>query len=222
MTSESGVTKASLRARCQQILSHSSGRVGEEDALFLLTEVLPRHPDWTEKAGPGVSHIEIRVHGEYRTKGFFLVRTDGLAVDISYRVALDGVRNTDRFRSAARFEIFGQISTWRRLNPAPHEGMHVDHVEPFDSIVRDWLTAIGLSQEEIGVTSQRVGHHDLFASRDLALSWQRFHRGRARYQWLDAAVNIAKSNAKPPPDPVSPVDPWLQAYEAQERKERAA
>ena len=206
-------TKTALRLRCREILAKSAGPVGEVDALFLLTEVFPRHPDWAEKRGPGVSHVELRVHGEYRSRGFFLVRTDGTAVDISYRVAIDGVRNTARFTSAARFEVFGQITEWRRNHPAPADGMHCDHIVPFAKLPADWLGSIDLSSDEIVVTSQRVGYHDLFASRDLALSWQRYHRRHASFQWLAAEANIAKSDA--PPDEISS---WLADYDRADRQ----
>ena len=36
---------------------------GEVDALFLLTEVFPRHPDWAEKRGPGATNVPIVVDG---------------------------------------------------------------------------------------------------------------------------------------------------------------
>ena len=211
------MTKVALRARCQQILARGPHRVGEEDALFLLTHVFPRHPDWSEKRGLGVSHVEVRVHGEYRTKGFFLARTDGSDVDISYRVAIDGSTPFAKFSSAARYEIFGQISAWKKRNPAPAPGMHCDHIVPFDTLVRRWLHSVGLSQEEVIVSSQRVGHHDLFSSRDLALSWQRFHKQHATYQWLTAAANVAKSNAVPgamTPQPAAEpgIDDWLRDY----------
>lgn len=216
MTS-TNVTKVALRARCQQILARGAHRVSEVDALFLLTDVFPKHEHWHDKRGAGVSHVEVRVHGEYRTKGFFLVRTDGTAVDISYRVALDGATPFARFTAAARYEVFGQISAWKAANPAPADRMHCDHVVPFDTLVRRWLASVGLSQEEVIVSSQRVGHHDLFSSRDLALSWQRFHRQHATYQWLAAGENIAKSNHEPgATTPVTADEPghdgWLRDY----------
>src|SRR5690606_8556566 len=122
-------------------------------------------------------------------------RVDSTEVDISYKVSLDG-RGTDKARvtGAARHEIFGQISQWKRQNPPPRPGMHCDHIIPFDAIFKDWLEAVRLLPEEIHVTSQIVGHTDLFLSRELGVSWQRHHKKFARYQWLDAAENIEKSN----------------------------
>lgn len=211
------MTKIALKLRCREILTRKPGRLSEEDALFLLTQVFPRHPDWADKAGVGVNHVELRIHGSFKSRGFFIVRTDGTEVDISYKTSIDGVRSGARLSAAARFEVFGQVSEWKRRNPAPDEGMHADHVHPFDAILRDWLASVGLSGDEIVVTSQRVGHHDLFSSRDMALSWQRFHLKAAKFEWLAAEKNIAKSNTIAP---ATGIDDWVADYERAERNGR--
>lgn len=207
------MNKTAMRLRCRQILAGPLGRLTEEDALFLLTEVFPRHPDWSDKRGAGVSHIELRVHGAYRTRSFFLHRVDGSAVDISYRVAIDGVRNTAKVLAAARFEVLSQVSGWKRRHPPSADGMHCDHIIPFAKLFADWLGAIDLTAEEIVVTSQRVGHHDLFASRDLALTWQRYHRRHAAFQWLTAAENVVKSDSAP-----DEIANWVAEYDRAERQ----
>jgi hypothetical protein len=212
------LSKVALKARCSGILAKGPHLVREDDHVFLLTEIFPRHPDWAEKQGAGVLNVEVRVSGMYKSTGFWLVRADGTEVDISYRTALDG-RGTERARTtkAARCEISAQMGAWKVANPMLEPGMHCDHIEPFDAILTDWLRAVGLEHGEIVVISNKVGFQDLFLSRELALSWQRFHKRRARYQWLAAAENIAKSNK------VQPVaDDWLTAYEAEEARQRRA
>lgn len=189
------LTKSMMKLRCSRILAQGPSVIEGEDFIFLMTDVFPRHPDWAEKCGVGVSHIEVRKHGQYKNLGFFIVRTDGSSIDISYRVAMDG-RGTvyARFCSAARSEVNPQVFAWKCSNTAPADGMHCDHVIAFDTILKDWLATVGLTFDEILVTSQLVGHTDLFMERSLAVSWQRFHLKHARYQWLTAEDNIKKGN----------------------------
>lgn len=214
----SGVISKSLKkVRCQQILRRGAHVVSVDDQIFLLSEVFPLHPDWPEKVGSGVDRVEVRIGGVYKSAAFWLVRTDGSEVDISYKVSLDGHRVYSTFIAAARNEVSGQTLQWKRENPAPAEGMHCDHVHPFDAILKDWLELVDLKAEEIGVVRQRVGHSDLFLSRDLAVSWQRYHRAHARYQWLEAAANVAKSNTQ---TERSPIDEFLDSYEAEEQRAR--
>lgn len=208
------LTKAMKKLRCQQILRRGAHQVAEDDRLFLMSEVFHLHPDWPDKMGAGIDRIEVRIGGVYKSPAFWLVRIDGSEVDISYKVSLDGVRVAAVFVGAARNEVSGQTLEWRRNNPAPAEGMHCDHVYPFDAILKEWLETVGLQAEEVSVIKQRVGHSDLFFSRDLAVSWQRFHRKKAAYQWLAAAENVAKSNK-------AELD-WLASYDAEERRQRAA
>ena len=209
------LTKVAMKARCSGILAKGPHLVAEDDYVFLLTEVFPRHPDWAEKVGAGVRNVEVRRSGMYSSVGFWLLRADGSDIDISYRTAIDG-RGTERARTtkAARCEISAQMGGWKVANAMPRPGMHCDHIDPFDAILGDWLRAVGLEHGEIAVISNRVGFQDLFLSRELALSWQRFHKQRARYQWLDAAENIAKSNKLA--EPVT--DDWLTAYEAEDSR----
>jgi hypothetical protein len=205
-----------MKARCSGILARGPHIVCEDDHVFLLTDVFPRHPDWAEKQGGGVRNIEVRVSGMYRSTGFWLIRADGSEIDISYRTSLDG-RGTERTRTtrAARSEIAAQMGAWKVANQMPEPGMHCDHIDPFDAILADWLRTVGLEYGEIIVIGNRVGFQDLFLSRELALSWQRFHKQRARYQWLAAAENIAKSNKVE-----QPADDWVAAYDAEESRQR--
>lgn len=199
------MTKAEKVLACRRLLQTRVGRLEHDEALFLLTHVFPLHHDWESKRGCGVNHIEVRKHGPFGANGFFIVRTDDSFIDISYRVALNGRTEYAVFTAAARGEIHLQISRWRAENPG-EKGLHVDHIESFDAILKDWLASIQLNYEEINISKQRVGHMDMFLSRDLALSWQRFHRNRARYQWLEASVNIAKSNTS------APTEAWIAEY----------
>lgn len=209
------LSKAQIAARCSALLRGGPCRVNGDDQVFLLTEVFPRHENWATKRGVGVSHVEIRRHGEFHSCGFYLIRTDGSEVDISYRAALNGSgTQAARARSAARSEIAPQISSWKDANPPSRPGLHCDHIEPFDALWKAWLGHVEIAEDDISVTSQLVGHVDMFLERALAKSWQAFHRRHARFQWLGASENIAKANK-----PTSDHSDWLADYE---RAEQAA
>lgn len=208
------LSKAMRKLECQRILSRGPGSVAaDDDQVFLLTEIFPRHEDWSRKRGDGVSHIEVRRHGEFNALGFFLVRSDGSAVDISYKVALEGRGSVlTRFAAAARSEIQPQVARWRATHPAPGEGMHCDHAVPFAELLRRWLERVDLQPEDISVSSQLVGHVDLFLDRAAATSWQRYHARHATFQWLIAAENQRKGARR---------DPWIEDYERAARAEKA-
>ncbi len=204
-------SKAQLAQRCSQILRRGAGRIEGDDFVFLLTEVFPRHEEWAAKRGIGVSHIEARKHGTFNSLGFWIIRTDGSETDISFHAAIKGSgTQAARAREAARNEITDQTGAFRQANPAPAEGMHCDHIEPFDAIWRTWLEHVSLTEEDVATTKQLVGHVDLFLERALAKSWQAFHRKRARYRWLDAKKNIEKSNSLADTDHAQ----WIADYEA--------
>lgn len=187
-------TKKDKQRRCQEILRRE-GVVGPVDHQWLMSEVFPNHEDWPEKQGAGVRNILVRRHGMFNSVGFILQRADSSEIDISYRTALFGSGTLyGKAVGAARNEIRPQIGAWREANPAPAANMQVDHIESFDALFKEWLGLVGLKAEEISVTTQLVGFQDLFFERSLAVSWQRFHNRRARYQWLTAEENARKSN----------------------------
>ena len=192
----SNMTKTARKLRCQAILRKGEHRVCDDDHQWLMSHVFPFHPDWSEKQGSGVSNIYVRRHARFSSIGFFIERTDGTEIDISYKVAVDGRGSVwSQLCAAARAEVHPQMAAWRMSNPPPCDGMHQDHRDrSFDDLFRSWLAHVALEPEEVSINSQRVGFVSLFHERALALSWQRFHQSHATYQWLTAADNIRKGN----------------------------
>ena len=43
---------------CKYILENSDGRVEDKYSRFLVKYIFPNHPDWKEKEGVGIDHIE--------------------------------------------------------------------------------------------------------------------------------------------------------------------
>lgn len=56
--------------------------VVDADAAYL-AELIKRHPEASEKIGPGVHHFEV-MHADFGTKCFRIVRRNGTRVDFSY------------------------------------------------------------------------------------------------------------------------------------------
>lgn len=72
---------------CKKVLDEIDGVVPECVECFLVGDILMKHPHWEKKIGDGYDHIEVR-RGLYGKKGFFIVRSDGSSIDISYRKAI--------------------------------------------------------------------------------------------------------------------------------------
>lgn len=188
------VTKVGKTRRIRQILDRGIGPVAEIDRAWLTAEIFPGHPRWSEKCSGGVVSVNVKLMPPYNSRCFFIKRTDGSEVDISFRECLNPSSHSAKVRAAARDEVMRDMAVWRIKNPSPDEGLHVDHVEPFDGIWREFCEKYEINEEHISVISAPVGREDYFENRKLAHSWARFHFLRANLQWLEASENIRKSN----------------------------
>lgn len=188
------LTKAAKTRRVKAILERGPGPVDSEDAQWLVAEVFSNHPRWGEKRGCGRGHVEIRKMPPYGALAFWLVRSDGTCVDISYRESLRPSTHHAKVMSAARCEIEHDVGVWKARNPMPAPGMHCDHVYPFEALFAAFLSEIGMSEGDLSVIPDAVGRADHFENRDFAGRWQSYHLAKADLQWLPAKENIAKSN----------------------------
>lgn len=174
------------------------GPVRADDAQWLVSEVFAGHPLWRDKRGTGVERVDMRKMPPFGSLSFWLIRSDGTAIDISYRESINPSSQHAKVVSAARYEVEPDVYRWKTRNPAPAMGMHCDHLDPpFDALFKDFLATEGISEANINVRSEVVGHADIFADRVLAVRWQQYHRKHATLQWLTAAENIQKSNQRP-------------------------
>lgn len=195
------LTKAERARRVRAILHDGPlGPVPEVDGDWLIWEVFVDHPRFKEKAKGGVERVEIRSIPPFNSRAFFLVHSDGTAVDISFRESLNPSKHMAKVHAAARWEVERDVRVWKIKNPSPDKGMHCDHVVPFDQLWRDFIATHMLQEEHISVVSDPTGSNDYFENRKLSHSWQRYHFERATFQWLTAESNIAKSNKVEPED----------------------
>jgi hypothetical protein len=88
-------TKTAAPEECRQIRDKYTGAdidsspagsetVSDPEDIALLSDLIRVHPEAEEKIGSGVDHFEVRFY-DYGTRGFCAVRTDGCAIDFSFK-----------------------------------------------------------------------------------------------------------------------------------------
>ena len=200
-------TKAEVEHKIRQIVGKYRDRMPLDDAdAAFCHQVLQHHYHYPLKVGAGVTHVEVRTNPSWNgaTRGFWFVRNDNTAVDISWVVALQpGGRPTTKnnVTCAARYEIFPQIHAVHAdgecsFCPLCNEGMvrgfdlHVDHEVHFDDLLSDWLTQNNLAYEDLEI--EDLGLDSQFADRSLAVEWQQWHRENAVLRLTHALCNLSR------------------------------
>jgi hypothetical protein len=208
-------SKKAARDEFRRILNSNQLGVplrGEDAELVLLLVYEGRHPDAAQKIGSGVQEVIIR-RNEFRTPGFWLIRTDGSMQDFSYVVALNGQPSPEaEVRAALRWEINDQVLAFRDLHaadlvsgsmacglcqhPMTPDNVHVDHHEPtFDELASRFAEVLGgwdrLVVEWVGATGRRL------QNRDHGDVWQIFHRQTARLRLTHRRCNLTRARALP-------------------------
>ena len=201
-------TKKALEQRIRDINKAASldTPLAADDQNFLIA-VLQHHYQWVEKRGAGISHLEIRLnsgHGYKPTRGIWIVRADGTAVDISWVVALKpGGESSpkENVLAAARREIESQIVECRNSEVGQDcpvcgeplvDGLHVDHRSPrtFDKLFGDWMADRSHTFEAIEV--EDFGLYALFEDRGVAEDWQKYHCVNADLRLVHAEENLTR------------------------------
>jgi hypothetical protein len=182
-----------------------------EDVLTLIL----RHPDYVEKYGCGIRSIVVRNNPIfYKTKGFWIIRTDGSETDVSYLRCIDGCdkpighwihmacraaiemqvvefkREAFRVSDFATCKLTGQSVTWGQC--------HVDHASPlFRELVASFFEShpVDLSDSLF----YRHGDGDCsvqFADRALTERWQHYHRVHANLRIVTVQANLRRKKSQ--------------------------
>lgn len=157
-------------------------RISGEHHEFLC-QLLARHPDYEDKRGEGIDGFVVRVNATpgYRpTKGFYVIRTDGTAMDFSFPVCINGEGKSleQDIHAACRLAIWPSMDAYRTDYYTLHhkdgkvpcelsgeylelQDMEVDHISPWDfkSIVAAWVKELKEQGTTLGkqdVTSVQV------------------------------------------------------------------
>ncbi len=204
-------TKAEVEGKVRTIVSKYLDKqpVDADDQAWLL-KVFEHHYQYTDKIGCGLEHLEVRTNPSStgrNTRGFWIQRKDGSAIDISWVVSLkpDGMpTEAQNVSNAARIEISDQIHHHHRYGecnvcPLCNDAMerrynlHVDHEIPFQKLFAEFLKSKSLDYESVEL--EDLGPESRFADRELAKSWQEYHLANAKLRLTHDQCNLARKAA---------------------------
>ena len=150
---ESNITynKKEKTKLCKYILDNSDVRVEDKYSRFLVKYIFPYHPEWKEKEGVGIDHIEVRPDG-YGHKCFYLIRKDSTVTDISYITSITPPSKKEQVRTACRTAIRPIIKEIKNNVKLPYrcpitgdiitsmEDIQIDHYDmEFNDVFELWI-----------------------------------------------------------------------------------
>ena len=158
---------------------------------LLLVAATDLHFDAEQKRGCGISHFTVERADKNRC--FWLHRLDGTSTDISF---------TDIFNDPAKRERKDRLKALRQavepqVAPLRKSGHEVHHEPAFETLVKNWLAARGLSLEQIDVIPTADGElRCKMADAVLKADWAAYHLEHARYKVLTIAEHRALKHRK--------------------------
>jgi hypothetical protein len=205
-------TKKALQGRVRKILwSYRDGDVVDMfDTPFLLA-LFMRHPSAEQKVGCGVAQIEVRRNPVYtNTQGFWIIRLDGTATDISYLECLTETPHPKRFERACRVAVEPSIIEFKQQAfdaaggklqcPFTGEwltlaGAHADHVAPktFRALLAEFVDLYGIDIDKVTVNGRGVDGvvQDTLDSTELERVWVQYHDANAVLRIVSRTGNLS-------------------------------
>lgn len=206
--SELGInTQKEVSDKIRSIVKSTSPNepINKIDTDFLI-KVLSHHHHFHQKCGVGIKHLEIRTNPSWNgpTQGIWIIRNDDTEVDISWVTALkpEGKPSVkEDISNAARYEIYHQIHEFHdngncficelcNNNMTRHDGLHVDHIEPFENIFSDFLQFKNINYSDI--QTEDIGVESQFRNRILAQEWFDFHKKNATLRLVHKKCNLQR------------------------------
>ena len=151
MESSSNYNKKEKTKLCKYILDNSDVRVEDKYSRFLMKYIFPYHPEWKDKEGVGIDHIEVRPDG-YGHKCFYLIRKDSTVTDISYLTSITPPSKKEQVRTACRTAIRPTIKDIKNSVKLPYrcpitgdiitsmEDIQIDHYDmEFNDVFELWI-----------------------------------------------------------------------------------
>ena len=151
MESSSNYNKKEKTKLCKYILDNSDVRVEDKYSRFLMKYIFPYHPEWKDKEGVGIDHIEVRPDG-YGHKCFYLIRKDSTVTDISYLTSITPPSKKEQVRTACRTAIRPTIKDIKNSVKLPYrcpitgdiittmDDIHIDHYDmEFNDVFELWI-----------------------------------------------------------------------------------
>ncbi|MGD3112810.1 DCL family protein [Streptomyces sp. YGL11-2] len=198
-------TKKAAGDACRQILyAYPAGSVvaDRKDEEFL-RDLLSLHPEYPDKAGPGVDQFTVdrTPHGNI---GFHVVRADGTREVFSYLACLTHPDHRTNVLGTMRLAVSAQIYSFRATNCTPGtpircaitgetitwDDIHIDHEEPqFVDLAENFANDHG-GFEAIAVESRDTAQR--WHLRDHEAEWQEYHERHATLRIVSKAANLAR------------------------------
>jgi hypothetical protein len=200
-----------LRVAVQKILrGHQLWDVLTGDEDIFIRDLIALHPATEDKIGCGIDHIEIRPDPDYgTTRCFYVVRTDGLSTDVSYKKCINGEKQRQLLRPAFRNAIRPQVVQFKQAQFAigpqrcPYtkellifDTCHVDHLPPmtFETLVTEWLKLNSLKEADVQITEREDNISTRFMTNaNQIASWTAYHQQHARLRVLSRRGNLSNS-----------------------------
>lgn len=202
-------SQAEIKTHFQKILKESELDVslsGEEldDCLHLFS----RHPEFDEKRGCGIKHVQVTINPVYGDRCFWLIRSDGSAIDISYLTCVKAKKKSQReqMMAACRHAVVDQILDYKRWKfgdkflincdmtgrLVSKDDADIDHVIPFVQLVERFIQRFRIDVESILFVENEFGVSVDFGDEHLKKSWQLFHQQNAVLQVAHRKENQSK------------------------------
>jgi hypothetical protein len=194
------------RFRTDAWIEASGGRgwpaMNEDDFVWIIDILLPRHSYYEIKWGVGIAEIIFGTSTRYPASRLsrpaavmYAKRLDGTLTDISWRECLKPANKKFKVRNAMRNAISPQIQAWRRDyghicelcgTTNPPQSFDVDHhPKRFEDIAQTWMDLNFLTEDKIetcGMGDFVCG--DKFVDADLESLWIKYHKDHARLRIL--------------------------------------
>lgn len=177
-------------------------RVTDVDDQEFLLDLLAMHPEAADKLSAGVDCFEVRDNGS--TTGFWIVRSDGSAIDFSFTKRLRTPSHAEQVRGAMRAAVQDQKFTVRDAAFAAGEvycpvtgdlltpqTCHVHHDgDAFVDIADAFAEGVG-GYEGIQVVPADDGIGRRLADEGLREAWHVYHRDAARLVVVSRHANLS-------------------------------
>jgi len=201
-------TKKDLEKRIRNVVaSYNDGDNLSMNDQQWVTIILEHHADFAQKSGCGIQHIQTRTNTSWfgTTRGFWIIRTDGSEVDISWVIALKpkgSITSKENVYRAARFEISDQIHEFHdkgacsvceicNLHMTRNYYVHVDHVYPFCKLFDEFLGSKGLVYNDICV-GKNENDENVFEDKCFAQEWKSHHQQKAKLRIVHKKCNLSR------------------------------